>query len=300
MITVYAHGTTNYGERDVWEEGRTKEAGATIKMKLNHATQTMKLACRQLSSDAKHLVRMDKAPKEFDLDNLTLIPDFVNVQEHDLMLKVCLQRLRRIAGRKYEDGHMDGVIRDFKEATISSWGQGIGKYLSGLQNAQPADLMKEETLLPTNDLEPGVQSVLQRVYRQFAPETRFLPVHLLELASGTGEILPHVDNVEESGSFVAGLCLGSDAIVRFSSADGTGHVDALLPKGCFYAQRGKLRYSYLHSIPLDVQIRQWNGKPVESNQRVTVLFRDQLDKGKLPKDWQKVDAQGRSMASTRI
>jgi len=231
------------------------------------------------------------------MEDLMVIPDFLSEKEHDLMLDTCLQKLRRIAGRKYHSGHFDNVIRDYKEATISSWGHGLGKYLSGSETGSQEDLIRCKTVLPDPTLDPGVVNVLQRAYRQFDGNVEFLPIHLLELADQTGEILPHIDNVEQSGSFVAGICLGSDAVVRFSSVGNwigeVGHVDVLLKKGCFYAQRGKLRYQFTHSIPLDPVIRTWNGQLVPALRRMTVLFRDALDLGQLPQDWQPVDAQGR-------
>jgi alkylated DNA repair protein alkB family protein 7 len=60
--------------------------------------------------------------------------------------------------------------------------------------------------------------------------------HLLHLASD-GEILPHVDNLEASGSWILGVSLGNTRTLRMHPPDGGEPVDICLPSGSLYIQR---------------------------------------------------------------
>jgi alkylated DNA repair protein alkB family protein 7 len=63
------------------------------------------------------------------------------------------------------------------------------------------------------------------------PETS---THLLHLAPH-GQILPHVDNVDASGSVIIGLSLGAERILRLES-EGQGW-EVLLKSGSVYRQK---------------------------------------------------------------
>lgn len=105
-------------------------------------------------------------------------------------------------------GHFDGVIRKYREARITDaqW--------ATLGDAQLGNIVnKLRSLLPPVPLQ-------------------FQALHL----SGKGEILPHVDNIDASGSTIMGVSLGAARVLRLE--DGYGNVwDQTLEPGSCYIQR---------------------------------------------------------------
>lgn len=63
-----------------------------------------------------------------------------------------------------------------------------------------------------------------------------LPIHLLELNEG-GYIKPHIDNLEASGSMIAGLSLNSDCTMRFASSKSRDSRTERIPQRSLYLQR---------------------------------------------------------------
>ncbi|THH14618.1 hypothetical protein EW146_g5740 [Bondarzewia mesenterica] len=115
----------------------------------------------------------------------------------------------------FEEGHFDGVIKRFRETHVSSWG----------------DLDTE-----------ALQAVFNRL-RALYPTKGDTQMHILHLASD-GEILPHVDNIGASGSWILGVSLGSERILHLERAGPTDSaasqinvVDLLLPSGSVYVQK---------------------------------------------------------------
>lgn len=60
--------------------------------------------------------------------------------------------------------------------------------------------------------------------------------HLLHLAPH-GAILPHVDNLEASGSIIIGTSLGAERVLRLTDKEGESGWDVRLPSGSLYLQR---------------------------------------------------------------
>ncbi|KAI0319798.1 hypothetical protein OF83DRAFT_1108234 [Amylostereum chailletii] len=141
----------------------------------------------------------------------------------------------------FEDGHFDGVIKRYREMHVSSWDRVDSPALS-------ATLKRLRSLFPTD------------------AETQ---THILHLASD-GEIWPHVDNVGASGSWIMGISLGDQRILRLDAAtpqDGAASVYEIpLPSGSVYIQRDSTRYEYKHSI-----IRTDTSRPPQ--QRLSVMIR---------------------------
>ena len=136
--------------------------------------------------------------------------------------------------RKYEGGHFDKVITQYRE----------------LQ--KPARFFSE-----------GNKRVLERVKDNFFPaDARLLPVHILDLAAD-GEIGLHVDHVEYSGRFIIGLSLLSDAVMRFRHESSGVHADIVLPRRSVYVMTDATRYDWAHAIPMQPKGR-----------RISLLFRD--------------------------
>ena len=107
----------------------------------------------------------------------------------------------------FAQGHYDGVIHNFREMHVTSW--------------------PEATT-------PGLASILERLYA-LCP-TKDIQTHLLHLAS-YGEILPHIDNISASGSWILGVSLGAERIMRMESVAGRDAFDVLLPSGSVYLQK---------------------------------------------------------------
>ena len=82
---------------------------------------------------------------------------------------------------------------------------------------------------------PTIEPLLNRL-RTVIPDVK-TQIHLLQLGND-GEILPHVDNFEASGSWILGLSLGAPRVLRMEKADDENDTfDVLLPSGSVYVQR---------------------------------------------------------------
>jgi alkylated DNA repair protein alkB family protein 7 len=90
------------------------------------------------------------------------------------------------------------------------------------------------TSWPT-ELFPPLSAVLERLY-SLCPGTD-TQTHLLHLSSH-GEILPHIDNVSASGTWILGVSLGDERTLRVSGVDDKRQEFELsLPSGSVYLQK---------------------------------------------------------------
>ncbi|KAF8894474.1 hypothetical protein BD779DRAFT_1434806 [Infundibulicybe gibba] len=110
----------------------------------------------------------------------------------------------------FQEGHYDQVIRRYREMHLAGW--------------------------PTADFD-GLTGVLHRLH-SLCP-TSNTQTHLLHLASD-GEILPHIDNVSASGSWIMGVSLGAERLLRLESIDKTDSFEVLLTPGSIYLQRSEI------------------------------------------------------------
>lgn len=114
--------------------------------------------------------------------------------------------------RLYYKGHFDGVIKRYREIHVSSWG--------------------------VDQPEPPLVSVLDRLHG-LHPSGSATQTHVLHLASD-GEILPHIDNTEASGSWIMGVSLGDERILRVAPDEkytATEPFEIALPSGSVYLQK---------------------------------------------------------------
>lgn len=124
------------------------------------------------------------------------------------------------------DQSKEGVIRGYRECHMSNW---------------PCETT------------PGLSGILNRLASLYPMAHHGVQTHLLHLAS-TGEILPHVDNIESSGKWILGVSLGASRIMRMTPKAGTlqegneAGGEILLESGSVYIQSNSLRYDYEHSI----------------------------------------------------
>ncbi|KAJ1914331.1 hypothetical protein IWQ60_008848 [Tieghemiomyces parasiticus] len=196
---------------------------------------------------------------DYSLTDLDIIPDFVTTAEHNVLARAAHQKLRRYAADEYYAGHFDSVITQYRECTVSSW------------VPQP---------VPANDPAAPALAILQRAWDYFPSDTPWLPIHILDLHT-SGAILKHVDNIEFSGRFVAGLCLLTPTVMRFThKSDPACHVTVRLPPKCLYVQRDALRFDFTHEIPFNDGVHNtFRGEVVPRGRRISLLFRDAKTEG---------------------
>lgn len=143
-----------------------------------------------------------------------------------------LYPIERRCGLIFSQGHYDSVINHYRETLMSNfpppnpaWPDHLG-------------LMKRiYDLLPTSS--PSVPR--SATPRPPSSGSDNLPpqgtsTHLLHLAP-YGQILPHVDNLEASGSVIIGTSLGAERILRLKEKDGEAGWDVRLPSGSVYLQQ---------------------------------------------------------------
>lgn len=121
------------------------------------------------------------------------------LEEQEIISEV----MRKMKFMRWNEGHFDGKIHNYREYLASN--------LSQL---------------------PRVNELMNRV-SDFMMGKEILPVHILELRHD-GKILPHIDNIEYSGSIIAGLSLQRDSILTLS--DSVESESILLPRRSFYRQ----------------------------------------------------------------
>jgi alkylated DNA repair protein alkB homolog 7 len=126
-----------------------------------------------------------------------------------------LQELIDLDPHLRRQGHYDGVIRQFREMRVSTW---------------------------DDESDPVVHSALGRLETLYPYPGSNTQTHLLHLASN-GEIHPHVDNIGASGSWILGVSLGSERVLRMESVEDDVNgvpkytFDLSLPSGSVYIQR---------------------------------------------------------------
>lgn len=148
----------------------------------------------------------------------------------------------------FEEGHYDGVIKRFREMRVSTW---------------------------DDEKDPVFMSALARL-ETLCPNAGGTLTHLLHLASD-GEIRPHVDNTDASGSWILGVSLGSDRVLRMETVEADSDCsarhtfDVTLPSGSVYIQRDDVRYKYKHSILCTESI---STQGASRGQRLSIMVRD--------------------------
>lgn len=238
--------------------------------------------------------------------------DVISAEEAELIRREILdQRMKR---RRYEKGHWDSVIINYKEIEL----QDIELEIQALQRLQAEGrttdvpspttnqriakiFLRIRSLLEENHLH-DIYQTSTNTYKNPKQTIRWLPCHAIDLKK-EGELNAHVDSVRFSGHLVAGLSLLSPAIMRLklpninndddgddhasaANEDSEGHVDLFLPPNSLYALTGVGRYKYSHELlPDSSTFRRCepttNGDKDDSNaivvprdRRLSIIFRD--------------------------
>ncbi|KRY56577.1 Elongation factor Tu GTP-binding domain-containing protein 1 [Trichinella britovi] len=138
-------------------------------------------------------------------DNLLFLPNFINEHEEQLLIDEVQRRLKTM---RYENAHWDDAIVNYREIEKSTWENENAKIIEKIRRtAFTADADHQER------------------------------VHVLDLEK-TGWIKPHVDSIRYCGDVVAGLCLLSDAVMRFRNVKNSNQiVDLLVERRGLYIMR---------------------------------------------------------------
>lgn len=202
------------------------------------------------------------------LHDFILVPEYLTPDEHDMMVKGATLKLKRALGKqvRYEDGHFDGVITRYRECSAGDWSSPISATTSPSSDSSSNNDQKGRTT---------PREMMDAIKSDFFPSTwTWVSPHILELEAGQGGIKPHVDHLDASGSVVAGLCLGSSAVMELIHQDDPQKwFRVLLPKRCFYFQRDSVRYSYKHGIPIEPEDHQFRGTVIPKEKRISVMLR---------------------------
>lgn len=208
------------------------------------------------------------APSDFTPDVSVVYPNVLTEDEANLILDDIKGRLKQ---RRYEKGHWDAVITNYKEVELS-------------------DMLFDN---------PGIPNILHRIRQQLATNhllndnktIQWLPCHAIDLKKD-GELNAHVDSVKFSGDLVAGISLMSSSIMRLLphedgeggdvkedkvEGENEGWVDLYLPPLSLYALTGVGRYRYAHLLlPTNSTFTQPDGTEVlvERDHRISIIFRD--------------------------
>jgi alkylated DNA repair protein alkB family protein 7 len=148
--------------------------------------------------------RAEKLSEHFAVRSLFLPDHYYDFQE-----VTCLNfNLAGASLTPYDQGHYDGVIKNYREMHVSAW---------------PED-------------QPRLSELLDRLRQFHSGEP--IQYHVLHLASD-GEIRPHIDHLEAFGSWIVGVSLGADRVLRLEKelSDEKLLHDVILPSGSVYVQK---------------------------------------------------------------
>ncbi|WVQ97189.1 hypothetical protein IAU59_004299 [Kwoniella sp. CBS 9459] len=212
----------------------------------------------------------------------------------------------------FEEGHYDSVIHKYRETLLSSlppsssWSSSLASTpdLSTTLTRLYSLLLNRDKLTSRSVPRPRDTSSASQSEGSLAITSNVsvtvddLPppgtiTHLLHL-SPEGEILPHVDNLQASGSVICGVSLGAERTLRLrkkkgepgsqveETAGGPGDAaydglgwDVRLPPGSVYLQKDTIRYGFEHSIlPYSAEGSVWDGERLRAGHRISIMIRD--------------------------
>ncbi|KAJ2909752.1 hypothetical protein GGI21_001564 [Coemansia aciculifera] len=222
----------------------------------------------------------------YDKSDIFVYPDFISNEEHDLLVKSCERKLKRLAST-YEMGHFDKRIHNYRECSVGAWlpqkrsvAGRVAEAMGRAADPDPIDLPdrapsgKSSGWTTVGKYDGQARHILDRVWELFPPSFAWLPPHILDLHED-GEILPHVDNPDYSGFAVGGLSLLGSAVSTFRHVDDPNvSVDVLLEPKSLYFMTNRIRYQFTHEITVDPKQRQWQGQSVPRARRISLMFRD--------------------------
>jgi alkylated DNA repair protein alkB homolog 7 len=188
--------------------------------------------------------------------------------------------------RRYEQGHWDSVIQNFRE--IELFDEEINNLKSFLDPIRKFLEFRHSLHDVMNNNESDTSSYFTGSW---------LPCHAIDLHA-EGALNPHVDSVRFSGNLVAGLSLLSSSIMRLKPSINTpdnpnqtdnttgttsdtaddvqkqdGFIDLYLPSRSLYVLSGMSRYEFTHELLPSGRLFM-DKIPIHRKQRLSVMFRD--------------------------
>eukprot|EP00980_Cylindrotheca_fusiformis_P014342 scaffold3827_cov179-Cylindrotheca_fusiformis.AAC.6 len=207
------------------------------------------------------------APSDFSPSSAVVYSNALTPTQADLIVEDIRSRMKR---RRYEKGHWDAVIINYKEIELP-------------------DSSFDDPEIPK--IFHRLRQHLEKRHLDYDP-VEWLPCHAIDLKKD-GELNAHVDSIKFSGDLVAGISLLSPSIMRLIPDEDSykqenwekvdGWVDLYLPPLSLYALTGVGRYRYSHQLqPNNSTFSHPDGTKiaVQRDHRLSVIFRDakrQLD-----------------------
>ena len=176
---------------------------------------SMRFKIRNHTRFASSFIDKRFAPECFDEKSILVEPNFLKLEEGNVVMEEISQLMRR---RRYEKGHWDSVISNYKEIEY----HGSEK---------------------TENIIRRVRKYLETSYFE-GKQVDWLPTHAIDMKSD-GVLSAHVDSIKFSGEVVAGVSLESSAIMRLKPSRedddskvslNYGYVDMLLPPLSLYGE----------------------------------------------------------------
>lgn len=158
--------------------------------------------------------------------SLQVLPEFLSPSIGDSLLKLSNIKLRRLAGRAYQQKHFDSVIHGYREGLVSDW-------TPFPRLSSPQSIAPDEETLPRRLFETLIRDL--DLHNQ---GHSWLAPHILDLENGSSGIGAHTDHPTALGSLIMGICLGSLCVMVYRRV---GKPDefftVLLPPNCAYIMR---------------------------------------------------------------
>ena len=212
------------------------------------------------------------APTSWTKTAAVVYRDVITEEQASLISNEILgHRMRR---KRYEKGHWDSVITDYKEMELYD----IHQIVENMENENDTFNALENAQATMASMVWKIRNLLQQNHA-IAPVTKWLPCHAIDLKK-EGQLSAHVDSVRFSGHMVAGLSLLSPAIMRLKEEEeekSETFVDLYLPPNSLYVLTGVGRYDYSHELLPDGSVfgdQQENPIVVPREQRLSIIFRD--------------------------
>lgn len=185
------------------------------------------------SSQYLDLSELDARVRSIVQRDLVIIPEFLSEHEHSILSQQTARKLRLLGGPRYHEQHFDKVIKGYRECEVSSWGAAPNRNLDidsdTIMNILSRARDTAESFLFHKDDEADQLQL---------PAIEWLQPHLLDLREQESGIDKHIDDLNASGRIIAGLCLKSDAVMKFEHmVDTSLSFVALLPARCLYIQK---------------------------------------------------------------
>ena len=178
-------------------------------------------------------------------------PDFVTEAEEMTLMKEIDRKWRRL---KYQQNHWDNAIQNYRELELSRWSSVSASILETVRGSafKNDDRLKNLT-------------------------------HVLDLHED-GVITAHVDSTRFCGRALAGLCLLSPCVMKFTKvAEPDVWYKVLLSRRCLYLMEDDARYDYSHQI-LHNKESYFNGQFIHKSRRVSVITRTEPDENNCNND----------------